>query len=510
MISFILNDKTIQTSQRAGITLLDFIRYERHLPGTKIGCREGDCGACTVLIGDVRDGMMHYQSMTSCITPLGNANGKHVITVEGLNMKNLTPVQQALVDTGGTQCGFCTVGFVVSLTGFCLSREDATLKGAISAMDGNICRCTGYKSIERAASKLVGMLTAPERIDQQERTDGSGFAIDSTHGHAEKHPSDPASDTIQGDPEKRTSDPIPWLIKNGFLPDYFADIPQRLSELAGKKPRKNGRNGLLAIGGGTDLFVQQHDDLVEEDIDLLFDRRELNNIEKSGNRVVLGSSVTPTDMMESSLMREIFPELWNHLKLISSTQIRNMGTLAGNFVNASPIGDLTIWFLALGSNLVLRDEAGSEREVPLRDFFLDYKVLNKKADENIARIIFPIPDLLSKFHFEKVSKRKYLDIATVNSAAQITISGDVITHIHLSGGGIGPTPKYLSETSEFLTGKPISPEVLTMANDVMQSEISPISDVRGSADYKRLLLRQLFFAHFVELYPDYIKPAELV
>ena len=145
MIHFILNDKEIACDLPPGMVLLDFVRYRQHLTGTKIGCREGDCGACTVLTGEIIDGKLRYRSATSCLMPLGNVQGKHIVTIEGLNMKELNLIQQALADEGATQCGFCTPGFVVSLAGFCLSDKKATVENAIAAIDGNICRCTGSK-----------------------------------------------------------------------------------------------------------------------------------------------------------------------------------------------------------------------------------------------------------------------------------------------------------------------------------------------------------------------------
>ena len=165
MIEFILNNQDIETDLPSGMTVLDFVRYRQNLKGTKIGCREGDCGACTILVGELADHKVRYRSMTSCLMPLANAAGKHVVTIEGINPADgsLTPVHQAMVDKSGTQCGFCTVGFVMSLTGHCLERVSSphVSKGsasptdaAISAIDGNICRCTGYKSIERAAMRL--------------------------------------------------------------------------------------------------------------------------------------------------------------------------------------------------------------------------------------------------------------------------------------------------------------------------------------------------------------------
>jgi len=465
---FILNNKTIRTGVSPGMPLLDFIRYEQFLSGTKIGCREGDCGACTILLGEARDGRMHYKSMTSCITPLGNARNKHVVTVEGVNMDDLSPVQQAMVDQGGTQCGFCTPGFVVSLTGYCLTAEKPSTEGAIRAIDGNICRCTGYKSIERAASAITDMLSG-----------------------------------------KDLSNPIPWLIDSGFLPAYFGEVEQRLMQLDKPKPSTNG-SPQVVVSGGTDLYVQRHDELLDEDIALIFDRQELNNIKISGDEIVIGASATATDVLESEIMQGIFPDLWKHMKLVSSTPIRNMGTVAGNIVNASPIGDLTAYFLALGSSIGLKDDAGKLRTLPLKDFFLDYKVLNKKAHEIVHFISFPIPDKQMKFSFEKVCKRTYLDIASVNTALQVQLEAGIITHFCMSAGGVGPTPRVLPETAAFMTGKSLSVELLREAVEIIQSEISPISDVRGTETYKRTLLRQLFWAHFIELYPEIIKPAELV
>src|SRR6185436_750920 len=155
---FILNDQEVQADAPPGMVLLDFIRYHKNLKGTKIGCREGDCGACTVLVGELKEGKLIYHAVTSCLVPLGSAAGKHIVTIEGINMDGLNPVQSAMDEEGATQCGFCTPGFVMSMAGYCLSDKPATGKNAIACVDGNICRCTGYKSIERAALRLNEIL----------------------------------------------------------------------------------------------------------------------------------------------------------------------------------------------------------------------------------------------------------------------------------------------------------------------------------------------------------------
>ena len=449
------------------MTLLDFIRYEKHLMGTKIGCREGDCGACTVLIGSLSEDKMNYISMTSCITPLANAAGKHVVTIEGLNMPELSPVQEAFVEAGGTQCGFCTVGFIVSLSGYCLTAKKSSYEDAISAIDGNICRCTGYKSIERAAASLIDKL---KEINSKNR--------------------------------------IEWLIRERFIPQYFQNIPERLALASPPAPLPGGEWRLLngrkktIVGGGTDLYVQRPEELEGGEVNPFFNRSDLRVISVNNVCFSIGTSNTVTDLLQSIEFRNIFPELKKYVKLISSTPIRNMGTVGGNLVNASPIGDLTIFFLALNSSVTLRKATGQKRTILLRDFYKKYKTIDKTDDEFIETISFNTFDKDTFFNFEKVSKRTNLDIATVNSAIQLTLKGDVIKQIHISAGGVGPIPLYLKETSAYLTGKELTPDTVIAAIDVAFTEISPISDVRGSKEYKALLLRQLLFAHFIELFPE--------
>ena len=251
MTTFILNNSIIQTPTNPGVTLLDFIREHQQLKGTKIGCREGDCGACTVLVGILTNDKVSYQNITSCISPLGNAHGKHIVTVEGINLsEKLNTVQQAMTDNYATQCGFCTPGFVVSMTGFAMEKRDGPLGSCNDAISGNICRCTGYKSIEKAGWEIEKKLK-----------------------------------------EKDPNDSIAWLIKEGFIPDYFTTIPQRLKDLA-PKPFVTGSGRIVA--NGTDLYVHNADQLSEESVHLITANEELSGIEFLDTTCSIGANTTVT------------------------------------------------------------------------------------------------------------------------------------------------------------------------------------------------------------------------
>ncbi|MEO5990885.1 MAG: FAD binding domain-containing protein [Ferruginibacter sp.] len=459
MIQFILNERLIKTSAAPGMTILDFIRYEKHLMGTKIGCREGDCGACTILIGELIDDDIHYSSVTSCLMAIGNAHGKHIVTIEGLNMEGLNAVQQAFADEGATQCGFCTPGFIVSLCSLSL-RESQTYEDAIEVMNGNICRCTGYKSIERAGERISKILA-----------------------------------------ERNNEDRLSYAIKSRMIPEWFKDIKKSMQELNLEIDKDiNADKTAVVLGGGTDIYVQRHDTIEDQNINFIYNRKPSRVIIVEGDTCVIESAATVTDLANSIAFKESFPNLKEHIKLVSSTQIRNMATLAGNFINASPIGDFTIFFLALNASVVLVEDE-NERTIALRDFYLGYKVLDKRAEEYISKIKFKLP-VDELFNFEKVSKRTHLDIASVNSAIHLKMDEQDIVSASVAAGGVGPIPKYLFNTSEFLTGKKLSASLIEDAIVIAQGEISPISDARGSEQYKRLLLGQLIKAHFIKLFPN--------
>ena len=462
MISFILNNEEINTSVPSGTLLLDFIRYHRHLTGTKIGCREGDCGACTVLAGSIKSNQLQYTSLTSCLTPLGNIHHQHIVTVEGLNMQTgLNPVQEAMSAESATQCGFCTPGFVVSMTGFCLSNKKPSYELAVAATDGNICRCTGYKSIERALQRITNLMK-----------------------------------------QRKNDVPlIDFLINNQVVPAWFSGIGQRLEKL---NIHSNGLpvhiTAATFLGGGTDVYVQQHEKMVHNKIDFLLNNPALKGIRQEGSTCVIGASATVTELVESAIFRQAVPGFENFAKLVSSTPIRNIATLAGNFSNASPIGDLTVIFLALDATLQLRDGVNT-RQVALQQFFKAYKQIDKTQEEYIEKISFEIPGGQYLFNFEKVSKRRNLDIASVNTAIKIEMKADIVLSASLSAGGVAPIPFFLQNAAAVMKNKKVDEDLVEEVVEAARREITPISDARGTARYKKQLLGQLIKAHFIQLFP---------
>ncbi|HEB10079.1 MAG TPA: hypothetical protein ENI06_02560 [Spirochaetales bacterium] len=498
-VHFILNREVVHSSLPPDTAALDYIRREKRLTGTKEACREGDCGACAILLGELKEDQVEYRPVCSCLLPLGDLAGKHLITIEGLNPeengkgKGLNPIQQALADKGAIQCGFCTPGLVTAITGYFLNHPQLDYREAVNSADGNICRCTGYSSIKRALAYLieefVPLLKAP-------------------------------------------GDHLTKLVDLGLVPRYLLAMTDRLSRLNKNLQRETVAGKIksaVVVAGGTDLLVQQPELLIDKKIEFIFGNREMAGIWRQNNRVYIGSGVTAGELMESALLLEIFPRFPGYLKLVSSTLIRNRATVGGNIMNASPIGDLSVMLLALDASLTLKSNRGGLRKLLLRDFFLDYKKVALRSNELIRQVDFPVSfksgsrtgavkgsesrkpagPLLSTrqpllFNFEKVSRRRYLDIAGVNSAISVKSDGQVLNEVHLSAGGVAPIPLYLSGSSKFLKGKRLSKELLAELLKICIEEISPITDVRGTAQYKRLLLQQLILAHFLVLFPNII------
>ncbi|MDP6491009.1 MAG: FAD binding domain-containing protein [Kiritimatiellia bacterium] len=492
MIEFLLNGKVIRSEASPGEVVLDVVRRDVGLKGTKEGCREGDCGACMVLLGTPGERGVEYYAINSCLLPVGTVAGKHVVSIEGLNGPGLTPVQQAIVDEGATQCGFCTPGFVIALTGFLLGDMPLDPDSGYTAVSGNMCRCTGYLSIRRVVKKLCAAFA------------GTGNS-----------------------PAAR----LEAMISSGVVPAYFETVPRLLAGMSGETPvcgvagppgdalprqeldagsspppemddtggQADPGNAIL-IAGGTDLIVQRPEEVSEARLVLLERREDLRGIRIEAKDCWIGAATPVEEITRSEMLQELFPGTDPHIELISSVAIRHRATVGGNLVNASPIGDMAILLLALNVDVILC--AGEQRRsVPLKEFFTGYKQLNREPDELVEAVRFKRPSGGSLFNFEKVSRRKHLDIASVNSAMMITVEHDVVRDVHMSAGGVAPIPFYLASAAESLRGQTLSAESIRRAADEACSAIAPISDVRGSGEYKRVLLGRLVRAHFIELFP---------
>jgi len=460
-VRFIINNSELNIDVNPASSTLKLIREELGLSSVKTGCGEGECGACTVIIGEIKNGNLEYKNVASCLLPVGELNGKHLVTVEGINGIGLSPIQQAFVDEGAVQCGFCTPGFIMSITGFLLSSKEITKKSIVDSIDGNICRCTGYYSIKRAVDRIIS-------------------GIDGKTGSENR---------------------ISFLIEHSFIPDYFNSITDRLNIIQRENPKfdeeKISSEKTIMIGGGTDLLLGEPE-FKDSDVKFISEIDGISDIYSKDNYIYIGAGATVEEIKNSELLNNYFPWLSEYMYLVSSQIIRNSATVGGNLVNASPIGDLSVLFLALNPVLEIGFD-DNVREVYLKDFFKGYKDVDLDKDELVLRIKISTDTVGGIFNFEKVSRRKYLDIASCNTAACFYLDGRKIKKCDLSAGGVSPIPLYLKKSSSFLTGKDINSETLDEVLKIATDEIYPIDDVRGSATYKRELLKRLIRAHFNKL-----------
>lgn len=467
-VTFLLNDELVKTDVPPGLLALDYVRQRRQLTGTKEGCKEGDCGACTVIVGELlSDGCLRYRPMTSCLLPMGELQGKHLVTIEGLNMKGLSPVQQAMVKCGGSQCGYCTSGFIVAMTAGLMEPKVALNKeGMLYAISGNLCRCTGYRSIKEAGMEAIDSLA--EKLADKDR--------------------------------------IAALCDAGALPEYFRMIAERLKVLqinrseALETVQGGGLENRIVIAGGTDLYVQRGEAIPEKPVNLLNTLKEIEPVCLREDRLIVDARMTFEAFAEDPLIQSYLPTMADYNLLIASWPVRTRSSLGGNICNASPIADMVCLLLALDTELTLSLKQ-VKRKLLLKDFYLGYKQLAKESDELVVELSFPVPKAESRVNWEKVSKRAWLDIATVNSAARIDVVDGMIQKASIALGGVAATPLYLDRASASLAEVPLGFEAVGNAIEIALSEFDPISDVRGTATYKRLLARQLLWAHFVKLYP---------
>lgn len=497
-VRFLLNDSARELTLPPALTVLDALRKHLGLFGTKEGCREGECGACTVVVGELKNGGLSYRAVPSCLLPVAELEGRHLVTIEGLGLEDaadnavkdapfLNPIQQAFVDEGASQCGFCTPGFIMSLTGYFLSGGPLTAEGALTSIDGNICRCTGYASIRRAVESLI------KKLDFEDRQ-----------------------------PDLRK------LAELKVIPPYFTKVKAKLSALRetgaihgekGAYTRENdpsvpeGRltrsESPVVLAGGTDIYIQRGDELTEREVTLVSSMDGLDIMEESGDSVIIGAGVTVEDFRKNKLLNAWFPGLDEKMLLVSSTIIRNRATLGGNIVNASPIADMAVLLLAMKSRIALSGPSGS-RTFKLKDFFLSYKKLDLRVGEIVKALEIPKPSSGSLWNFEKVSRRRRLDIAACNSAVTLSLKSGVMKGVSLAFGGVAPVPLYASGTSEFLSGKKVDTGTVREAAGILRKELSPIADVRGASGYKgELAVRQLY-AHFLLFFPENLSFAGLI
>ena len=458
MLRFALNQKVVEVASHPGLPALDYLRDDARLTGVKHACREGDCGSCVILLGEPTNGSVLYRVVTSCLLPVGALHGHHVVTVEGLNRRQLGGIQQAFADEGASQCGFCTPGFVVSFTAHLLEAKRWVDEDAIEAVAGNICRCTGYASIRRSIHTELEHL---------------------------RRAVDPAEDRI------------PALVREGMLPHYWLRVGDLVAGLEPAEPMPP-IGGRVLIAGGTDLYVQRPDQLPVAEVAVLPIECE-RPLWREGDHIYLDGRATAEDMKRSQLLDEAVGGIESAMRLMGSLPIRQRATIAGNIVNASPIGDMTVILLALDAEIGLA--AGEQRRsLALRDFFLAYKELALQPGELVEWVRFRAPADSALFNFEKVSKRTHLDIASVNSAAAFEMKNGRIEGACLSAGGVAPIPMQLPRTAKFCAGRAPDAATALGAAEIARSEVSPISDVRGTAEYKSLLLGQLVLAHFYDLF----------
>ncbi|HVT02003.1 MAG TPA: xanthine dehydrogenase small subunit [Thermoanaerobaculia bacterium] len=467
-IFFYVNGKAVTASgQDAFETVANFLRYRLSATGTKLVCEEGDCGACSVLIGRLNAaGGIEYQAVNSCIQFVYQIAGTHIITVEGLRRgKDLHPVQEAMVKCHGAQCGFCTPGFVVTMSGMYETEGEMTEKRVRDALTGNLCRCTGYEPIIKAAMSID-----PAAVG----------TLNDLYPPAEivKALTDYRSKSIRVESGGRT---------------FFA--PTTVDEALRFKAENPST---VIVQGATDLGVMRNKRGYEPPFVMNLSRvAELGELTVRDNDLHVGATVTLSRL--EPIMRERVPEFFEILVLFGAPQIKNAGTLAGNVANASPIADTLPFLYVMGARVELTSTAGS-RLVDISSFYLGYKKLDLHPDEIITKIIIPLPrsgsDEILKLY--KVSKRKNLDISTMTAAFRMQLSGSVMDRVTIALGGVAPTIVRLRKTEEFLTGRQMDRETLRQAGRIARDEISPISDVRGSAEFRSQLTENIFSKFYFE------------
>jgi xanthine dehydrogenase small subunit len=455
------------------LSLSDYLRQRLGLVGTKIVCSEGDCGSCTVLVGNVDGDEMRYRPIDSCIRFMFQLDGTHIVTIEGLSVDSeLTPIQQAMVDCHGSQCGFCTPGFVMAMTGLCKAAGGAVLgeDDWKHGLTGNLCRCTGYTSIVEAGMEAQSApVAAPkEGFSRSEWATLNEFRRDSLD--------------LRGDcdgAERRVCCPTTLAEAVAFRSDY---------------------PDAKVVAGATDVGVQINKRAIAPTAFLDLNRvAELEGVRIDGDgdtkAILAGARSTWTALLE--LCREEAPEFAEIISVFGSPQIRHVGTIGGNIINASPIADSLPFLMVMDAELELAS-SGGRRRVNINHFYQGYKKFDLRPDELLATVRIPLPAAEELLRLYKVSRRRDLDISTFTAAIRMRLDGDTIADAAIAYGAVGPVVLRLRQTEQFLRGQPFREETMQAAGDFAVDEISPISDVRGSADYRLQLARNVLVKFFHE------------
>jgi xanthine dehydrogenase small subunit len=472
-IVFYLNGKRQEAgAEDAAMMLADYLRVRRSLPGTKIVCAEGDCGACTVLrLVPGRTGDQ-YQAVNSCILTVAQMDGSSLVTVDALaDGDKLSPVQEAMVRCHGSQCGFCTPGFVMALTGLVEKRqgkEGFTAVEAKNALTGNLCRCTGYQPIVDATMAIRPSECIPLKKRYYSASQGKELKA------AAAKPVRIAGSEFSFFAPKTFKDASAYLKKN---PDArILSAGTDLGVLHNKRRRRLTRALSLHLVPGLDKIQL-----------------------KGASRVSVGAGASLTELRR--FLKKRVPEFARFLDVFASPQIKNVATLAGNVANASPIGDTPPFLLVAGAEVHAAGGRG-KRVIPIDRFFEGYRKTALKPGEAIAAIEFEIPRKTETLSLYKVSQRKDLDISSVSAAFRVEWQGTGakrrIARARIAMGGVAATPVRLRRTEEALAGAAPDRATLERAIGVLQSEIEPISDLRGSSAFRRVVTENLLRRFFEE------------
>lgn len=455
-VRFLLDDAVVELAKvDPTATLLDHLRYRMRRTGTKEGCAEGDCGACTVLVGELgsTQDAVTWRAVNACILFLPMLHGKALLTVESLAKGGvLTPLQTCMAENGSSQCGFCTPGFVMSLHGRSIGATGHTLPVA-DVIAGNLCRCTGYGPI----------LAAGEIVEPRHREDGPLVAKLKTLVE---------TDTVAGHFGERR-----WFIPR---------TTTALAELLNEHPEARLVAGATDVGLWVTKGLRTIDTLI-----FLGDIPELGRIEDTPDGLTIGAAVRYADVHDA--FTRLHPDLGELVRRLGGLQIRNAGTIGGNIANGSPIGDGPPAFIALGATLTVRGAEG-RRTMPLESYFVEYGHQDLRPGEFVESLHIPRPDADAVIHISKLARRFDSDITAVCGAFNLTVRNHEITDARIAFGGMAATPKRAVGCEAALTGQPFTLATIQTAMDALRTDYAPLTDVRGSAAYRidaaaNLLLR---------------------